>query len=667
MGLDLDHVLSDSRHHGAFICAICQSLTDLDCLVTTTCSHCFCRYCLPIWLDTKRTSCPTCNRDLLYSSYSSTNHDGQSRSSMVIGENSVMVQPLQSMQPLAHRLLTTIAVKCPLRNAVACNWEGDYGDLQTHLLSSTAHEMDDPASVMTSPTTVASDSANPVPMDETDADPTNDTTQRRNQKQNHLSLATSLKEEANGKFETRHYRESISLYSKAISVLSPYETSSSEAQDEGNDLSKNIMSLLTTLYSNRAAAYLQMQDYSRCLGDCNHILQKLDATSAKVYVRGCRASIQLGQLEKALTYVQQGLEHSSGSSVLQKEKRRLEQMMKWTTLGQNQLNSQQYAGAKSTYSSLLREGPSAIAFLLGAARADLGLGLTDSALRLTKRVLMQHAQNPQACWVRGQAVFLMGDSAVGLKLLQEALRLDPDSSEIKQSFKIAKKVKDSMDVAQTKIFSRNFEEAVELLTFCVENYKPLPPKSPLYATLYTQRAQAYLRLKLYKETLKDCALVLYAQEDHIPAWLVRFQAYHGLEDHETAMNEVTDILSKFPQEERLLKAYERADFLLRKKNRVDYYKLMGVSPIASEMEIKKAYKRKALELHPDRLPPGSSEEMQQKAQQQFQLLGEGFEILCDDFMRRLYDEGYDPDAIRQRVEAAKQAAHHHRTYNPHQH
>ena len=92
---------------------------------------------------------------------------------------------------------------------------------------------------------------------------------------------------------------------------------------------------------------------------------------------------------------------------------------------------------------------------------------------------------------------------------------------------------------------------------------------------------------------------------------------------------------------------------------------MGISSIASELEIKKAYKRKALELHPDKLPPGSSPKAQQQAQRQFQLLGEGLEILCDDFMRRLYDEGYDPEAIRQRVEAAKQAAHGHQNYRGH--
>lgn len=199
------------------------------------------------------------------------------------------------------------------------------------------------------------------------------------------------------------------------------------------------------------------------------------------------------------------------------------------------------------------------------------------------------------------------------------------------------------------------------MTSCLQAYQHLPSKCPLYATIYTKRAEAYLRLKHYKESLKDCAIVLYAQEDHIPAWLIRFQAHHGLQDHATALEEVKEVVRKFSldQDRRLQQAYERADFLLRKQRRVDFYQLMGVPSIASVLEIKKAYKKKALELHPDRVAPQD----QDQARKQFQLLGEALEILSDDFQRKLYDEGYDPAAIRERVEAAKQAAHNHRHHS----
>ncbi|KAL7536816.1 hypothetical protein ACHAXR_009937 [Thalassiosira sp. AJA248-18] len=414
-----------------------------------------------------------------------------------------------------------------------------------------------------------------------------------------------------------------------------------------------------------------MQEYNRSLDDCNYALQKLDSTNVKIYVRAIRSCIQLGQLKKATGFVNRGLQQKGGNKVLLKEECTLELMMEWEDLGISQLKSQECAHAKTHYSNLLKKSPSAIPFLLGVARSDLGLGLTDSALRLTKRILMQHAQNPQGCWVRGQALFLMGEYKSGIQLLQEALRLDPDDEDIKKSYKMAKKVKDSTETAQQKMFSRQFTQAVDLAALAIQQYQPiLPPKSLLYATLTTLRAQAFLRLKQYKESLKECALVLYAQEDHIPAWLIRIQAYHGLEDHETALNEVNDVLSKFPEQPELRKAHEQADFLLRKQRRTNYYELLDCSPIASEIEIKKAYKRKALQLHPDRIAPGSSQEKVAEAQRNFQLLGEGLEILCDDFMRKLYDDGYDSGAIRERVEAAKQAAHRHTGgyhHRPHHH
>jgi DnaJ family protein C protein 7 len=648
MGFDRDLVLSDERHYGAFVCAICQNLIDLDALVTTACSHCFCKQCLPMWLE-KATTCPTCNRDLLYSS----NND-KKQASMMMGSHTVLVLPLEDSQPLAHRLLKTILVECPLRKGVPCQWKGDYGDLQTHLLSSTAHNTSSSSSTTATTTTT-------VPMMEDDSESESEA-KRQRQQEKQQSLAASLKEEANSRFESKHYQEAKSLYTKAIEVLK------SDLPESALASSAAPPPLLATLYSNRAATHLELQDYSLCLDDCQYVLQRLDPTNPKAYVRASRAAIQLGELERSLRFLQQGLLHHPQHSALQKDHTNVQRLMAMNSQGQEQLQSQQqYAAAKATFGTLLKESPSAVPFLLGAAQADLGLGLVDSAVRLTKRVLINHAQNPYGCWVRGQAVFLMGDAKIGIQLLQEALRLDPDSQPIKQSFKMAKKVQGWMETAQRKIFSRQFLEAIDLLTSCIQHYQPLPPKCPFYATLYTQRAETHLRVKQYKEALKDCALVLYAQEDHIPAWLIRFQAHHGLEDHATALDEVKEVCRKFnlEQDHRLRQAYERADFLLRKQRRVDFYQLMGISSLASEMEIKKAYKRKALQLHPDKLPPGSSVEEQKQGQRRFQQLGEGLEILCDDFQRRLYDEGYDPEAIRERLEAAKQAAHNHRGHHHH--
>ena len=44
-------------------------------------------------------------------------------------------------------------------------------------------------------------------------------------------------------------------------------------------------------------------------------------------------------------------------------------------------------------------------------------------------------------------------------------------------------------------------------------------------------------------------------------------------------------------------AYNKAQFEVRRLKRCDYYKLLGVATLASESEIKNAYKQKADDTH----------------------------------------------------------------------
>ena len=108
-------------------------------------------------------------------------------------------------------------------------------------------------------------------------------------------------------------------------------------------------------------------------------------------------------------------------------------------------------------------------------------------------------------------------------------------------------------------------------------------------------------------------------------------------------------------DESIRDSYNKAVFECRKEARVDYYQLLGVGRVSSEMEIKKQYKKRALELHPDKQ---STQEEKEICEEKFKLMGEGLEILCDQFKRDLYDEGYDKTSIEERVQAASRAAHH---------
>ncbi len=64
----------------------------------------------------------------------------------------------------------------------------------------------------------------------------------------------------------------------------------------------------------------------------------------------------------------------------------------------------------------------------------------------------------------------------------------------------------------------------------------------------------------------------------------------------------------------------------------DYYEVLGVSRTATEVEIKRAYRKLAVQYHPDRNPDDP------EAEERFKEAAEAFEVLSDSEKRRLYDQ-----------------------------
>ena len=63
----------------------------------------------------------------------------------------------------------------------------------------------------------------------------------------------------------------------------------------------------------------------------------------------------------------------------------------------------------------------------------------------------------------------------------------------------------------------------------------------------------------------------------------------------------------------------------------DYYELLGVTRDADARTLKKAYRKQAMQYHPDRNPGDAA------AEERFKAISEAYEVLSDDQKRQIYD------------------------------
>ena len=83
--------------------------------------------------------------------------------------------------------------------------------------------------------------------------------------------------------------------------------------------------------------------------------------------------------------------------------------------------------------------------------------------------------------------------------------------------------------------------------------------------------------------------------------------------------------------------HREAQVALKQSKEKNYYKILGVSRTATSKEIKSAYRKLALQWHPDKV----KEDQKEEAEKKFQDIGEAYEVLSDEELRAKYDRGED--------------------------
>lgn len=317
--------------------------------------------------------------------------------------------------------------------------------------------------------------------------------------------------------------------------------------------------------------FFREKKFAETVNDCNKSLE-FDSKHEKSYIRKWRALMALGNFEDAYKCLQVAVRELPDSERLGEELDNATEQRELLTTVNNLMASGEHQEARDTLKPLVKTSDN-VSLWLAAARADAYLGQTESALERVNKVLMFNAKHDEALRVRGLATFLSGEMEHGISLLKEALEGDigetvnQDTSDLLHS---CQQTFNTFSRGQQRVKRGRYREAVELFTSSIEDGERIPPGSPLYGILLTERAEANLLSDQFEAALADCNEAILLKEDNMTAWTVKIEVYFALGRLQEARDELLGARKSWGAGNEIIEdAYRKTDFELRLKKADD--------------------------------------------------------------------------------------------------
>lgn len=386
-------------------------------------------------------------------------------------------------------------------------------------------------------------------------------------------------------------------------------------------------------YSKRASVYVQQRKFREALLDLDKALD-VDSQYIQGYLqRGLlfRQLCRYGDGEKDYKKV---LELKTAHSAAEKELSQLHQAKNGLEQAMSSFESGDISKAHDYLDKVvLVLSPECPQARLLKSRVLLKAKDYSGAIAEAARVLKYDENDVEALLLRGKGYYYLADHDVSLRHYQKGLRLDPEHSELKKEyFKLKNLLKKS----------KNADELVEKGKFrmAVEEYKAILDVDPEHTAhnvnLYLGLCKVLVKLGRAKDALSSCSSALDINGELLEALIQRGEAKMLLEDWEGAVADLKEVVSKDPQNREVRETLMKAERGLKLNKRKDWYKVLGIAKTASAAEIKRAYKKLALQWHPDK-----NVENKEEAEAKFREVAEAYEVLGDEEKRVKYDRGED--------------------------
>ncbi|XP_059160959.1 dnaJ homolog subfamily C member 7-like [Physella acuta] len=426
-------------------------------------------------------------------------------------------------------------------------------------------------------------------------------------------IAEAKKEEGNSFYKDHKYSEALACYTEAI----------------------NLCPNCAAYYGNRSATYIMLQKFKDGLADAQYALQ-LDTGFVKGYLREGKCHLALGSPVAALRSYRHVLELEPNNTVALKEANIASQVQEHIAKAEANFEKRDYRTAIFYLDRCIEHCSAALHFKVQKAEALALLGKYQEAQEQANDILQREGMNADALYVRGMCLYYQDSTEKAFQHFQEVLRRAPDHHKAKDIYRRAKALSAKKDEGNSAFRAGKYQDAYNLYS---EALNIDPNNKSTNSKLFCNRATVCSKLNKLDEAIQDCSKAIELDDTYLKAYMRRAKCYTDTELYEEAVRDYEQIykMAKTRENKALL---QNAKLELKKSKRKDYYKILGVQKTASEDEIKKAYKKRALIHHPDRHSHDTVDK-QKEEEKKFKELGEAYSILSDAKKKARYDSGQD--------------------------
>ncbi|XP_022103561.1 dnaJ homolog subfamily C member 7-like isoform X2 [Acanthaster planci] len=430
-------------------------------------------------------------------------------------------------------------------------------------------------------------------------------------------VAEAKKNEGNTSYKNGDYEAAIRLYTEAIDICPD----------------------CASYYNNRAAAFIMQDKYQQGLEDVQRALT-LDNTLVKGYLREAKCHLALGSADAAIRSLNHVADFEPQNKQAQSELRAAKLVQHHDQDGHKAFEAGDFRKVVYNMDRAIDHSPACTKFKVKRAEALAKMRRITEASQAINAVLMREPRNADAIYVRGLCLYYQDNMDKAIQHFQQTLKLAPDHSPARIAFKKCKLLKSKKEEGNEMFKRGNYQEAYGLYT---EALQVDPLNVNTNAKLYCNRATVCSKLNKPDQGILDCNKALELDPDYLKAFMRRAKCYMETEQYEEAVRDYEKVcqMDRSRENKALL---QEANLELKKSKRKDYYKILNISKNATEVEIKKAYKKHALLHHPDR-HSNKTEEVQKAEEVKFKEVGEAYNVLSDSKKKMRYDSGQDLDDL----------------------